>query len=79
MVSRLKGVAQVILCPGVGPEALLQELKPDLYIRNDEYQDQSKPEYKLCRSLGIKVVFTRTVPPHTSELIERIRKYEPRT
>lgn len=74
LISRIKGVAQAILCRAPGPEELLQIFHPDLYIRNDEYQDQSKPEYVLCRELGIKVTFTRTVPPHTSELIARIKE-----
>ncbi len=72
MVEALGCVDEVALCDAPGPQPLLQKFKPYIYVRNDEYQDQTKPEYALCQKLGIKLGFTRTVPPHTSELIERI-------
>ena len=71
-VSMVKGVDEVVLCEARGPWNLLRAYKPDLYIRKDEYEKQEAPEYKVCKELGIKCVFTKTVPPHTKELVQRI-------
>lgn len=71
-VSSLKCVDSVVLCEAPGPDELLRKLQPSIYVRNDEYIDQIKPEYEVCKELGIAVGFTRTVPPHTSEIIARI-------
>lgn len=77
-VSSLRCVDEVVLCNGAGPLDLLQKHKPYIYVRNDEYLEQDKPEYAICKELGIKVGFTRTVPPHTSAIVERILKRESR-
>lgn len=73
-VSSLRCVDEVILCNEPGPGYLLRTIKPYIYVRNDEYMYQNKPEYVDCRALGIKVGFTKTVPPHTTNLIERIKR-----
>lgn len=77
-VAALRCVDEVVLCNGVGPIQILHNRKPFIYVRNDEYLEQDKPEYRVCRELGIKVGFTKTMPPHTTSLVERIRKREPR-
>ena len=71
-VSMVKGVDEVVLCDEFGPWDLLRTLKPDIYIRKDEYQAQTAPEYKVAAELGIKCLFTKTTPPHTAELVQRI-------
>ena len=73
MLASLKAVDCVILCQAEGPQEVLRTWKPDIYARNDEYKDRSKPEYELCKELGIRVAFTVTHPPHTSDLIARIK------
>ena len=71
-VSMVKGVDEVVLCEEFGPWGLLQTIKPDFYIRKDEYDRQEPPEYEVTRELGIKCLFTKTVPPHTKEIVQRI-------
>ena len=71
-VSMVKGVDEVVLCEARGPWDLMKKLKPDLYIRKDEYATQEKPEYEVAKNLGILCLFTKTVPPHTKELVNRI-------
>ena len=71
-VSMVKGVDEVILCEDFGPWNLLKTLKPDLYIRKDEYENKVAPEYAVARELVIECLFTKTVPPHTKELVQRI-------
>ena len=71
-VSMVKGVDEVVLCEDYGPDSLLQKIKPDFYIRKDEYANRSAAEYKVAFQLGIHCLFTTTVPPHTKELVNRI-------
>ena len=51
---------------------MLKTLKPDIYIRKDEYAKKEAPEYKVAEALGIECLFTKTVPPHTAEIVRRI-------
>ena len=74
MVGALRCVDRVILCEAEGPSHLLGLLQPYIYVRNDEYIKQDKPEYAFARNLGIRVGFTRTMAPHTTDLLERIRR-----
>lgn len=71
-VSMVKGVDEVVLCEDYGPWDLLRKIKPDIYIRKDEYAAQTQPEYAVAKELGIKCLFTKTVPPHTKEIVQRI-------
>ena len=71
-VSMVKGVYEVVLLNEAGPWALMRRLRPDCYIRKDEYSDQTRPEYATARELGIECLFTKTIPPHATEIINRI-------
>ena len=71
-VSMVKGVDEVVLCDAEGPWNLLRTIRPNIYIRKDEYLKQEAPEYAVAKELGIKCLFTKTVPPHTKELVQRI-------
>ena len=71
-VSMVKGVDEVVLCEDFGPWDLLRTIKPTIYIRKDEYARQEVPEYAVARELGIKCLFTKTVPPHAAEIVRRI-------
>lgn len=71
-VSMVKGVADVVLCDEAGPWNVLRKLRPDIYVRKDEYMARKQPEYAVAEELGITCEFTKTVPPHAKELIQRI-------
>ena len=73
MLAALKCVDVALLCGGPGPEKLLRLLMPDLYIRGNEYAAQDKPEYALCQQLGINFGFIHSIPPHTSDIIAKIK------
>ena len=75
-VSMVKGVDEVVLCENFGPWDLLITLKPDLYIRKDEYIKQEQKEYLIASELGIQCLFTKTVPPHTKEIVQRIWSFK---
>jgi len=72
ILQALSCVEDVLLCMAPGPEGLLRAVRPAFYVRNDEYLNQDRPEYKICRELGILIGFTHTYPPHTSDIIRRI-------
>ena len=40
-VSMVKGVDEVVLLNEPGPWELLKRLRPDIYIRKDEYSDET--------------------------------------
>lgn len=71
-VSMVKGVAEVVLCDEAGPWNLLRKLRPAIYVRKDEYSGKEQPEYAVAAELGIACEFTKTVPPHAREIIQRI-------
>ena len=48
-VSRVKGVDEVMLCNDLGPGYLLRTMRPDLYSRKDEYEEQIPPEYAIAK------------------------------
>jgi len=75
-VSMVKGVDEVILCDDYGPWNLLRSLKPDIYIRKDEYMKKEAPEYSVANELGIVCLFTKTVLPHTKDIVQRIWKFK---
>ena len=61
-----------MLCDDFGPSEMLRSIRPDIYIRKDEYSEQTEPEYAVAKELGIQCLFTKTVPPHATEIINRI-------
>lgn len=74
LLQALCMVDGAMLCGGPGPEKLLKLLRPAIYVRGSEYVSQDKPEYALCKELGIEVGFTRPLEIHTSAIIKRIRE-----
>ena len=72
-VSSLRCVDEVVRCNEPGPGYLIRTIKPYIYARSDESLPRNKPEYHDCKLLGIRVGFTKTVPPHTSDIIAKIR------
>lgn len=75
-VASVKGVDEVVICEAPGPWDLLRTIKPDIYIRKDEYAKQEAPEYAVAKELGIECLFTKTVPPHTKEIVQRIWSFK---
>ena len=73
MLRAIRYVDAVHLCKGAGPEDLIEEWLPDVYVRPDQYEAQDRPEYALVKKLGIQVAFTKPLPIHTSDLIARIK------
>lgn len=72
LLHSIKWVDEVILCNASGPQKILADLMPDVYVRGADYQDKEMPESALLANLRIPVRYTTSCPPRTSEIIERI-------
>ena len=73
MVKAIRYVDRVFICEAIGPQELITSLRPDYYVRSNEYSDRSKPEFAVCKQLGIECFFTIPIPPHTADLIQKIK------
>jgi rfaE bifunctional protein nucleotidyltransferase chain/domain len=73
LLRSLRCVDRVIQCEAPGPEAIIERLCPDIYVRGADYLGKEMPESSLLNRLGIPICYTHSIPPRTSEVIERIR------
>ena len=73
LVWALRCVSDVVLCDAPGPERIIEDVKPDIYVRGSDYEGKEMPESDLLRRLGIPVQYTRSVPPRTGDIIARVR------
>ena len=78
LLKALRCVDKVLLCNAPGPESLIRKLEPDLYVRGSDYRGKTMPESALLKRLGIKVRYTKSVPPRTSEVMTAIVNSEER-
>lgn len=76
LLAALKDVDEVRLCDAPGPELVIAELKPDVYVRGPDYVGKRMPEEKTLRELGIPVRYTKSSFARTTEIIERIWRYK---
>ena len=78
MLLSVKHVDRVILCGGLGPQAVIASLKPDLYVRGFEYESDRRPEVELLERLGIPIRYTKKLDyPRTTEILNRIWQAAP--
>ena len=73
MLKALRCVSNAILCDGPGPEVVIERIRPDVYVRGEDYVGKTMPESALLAEMGIHVRYTKSVPPRTSEIIERVQ------
>ncbi len=72
LVAAVRYVDQAILCNASGPQEIIKEIRPDIYIRGDDYKGKEMPESQLLRDLGIEVIYTESLPIHTGDIIKRL-------
>lgn len=68
----IRFVDDVILCQAPGPEKIIAELKPDVYVRGVDYVGRTMPESALLAELGIEIRYTPSSFPRTTDRIEQI-------
>lgn len=74
LVSSIKCVNTALLCTAPGPEEIIAQLKPNVYVRGSDYEGKEMPESKLLREMGISVKYTQSIPPRTGDIIREMGK-----
>ena len=69
----LKAVDHVILFGEETAEALIAEIKPDIYVKGGDYTLETLPEAKIVQSYGGRVELVNLVAGHsTTNIVEKI-------
>ena len=75
VVGALKAVDYVVLFGEQTAEAVIAEVKPDVYVKGGDYTLDTLPEAKIVQSYGGKVVFIDMVEGRsTTNIINKIKK-----
>ena len=72
LLSALKCVDSVVLCGASGPEKVIEQLMPDVYVRGHDYIGKRMPESDLLENLNIPVRYTDKSLMHSTEIIRKI-------
>ena len=73
LLRAMKGIVDLaLLCGAPGPEFVILEVRPNLYVRGSEYRGKTMPEDDVLRDLGVEVRYTESVPPTTTQILQRI-------
>lgn len=74
LVSGLKPVDHVIIFNETTVAQLLEDIKPNVYVKGGDYTIETLPEQEIINKLGIKVKFIPLVAGiSTTELVKRIQ------
>ena len=75
VVGALQAVDYVVLFGEQTAEAVIAEVKPDIYVKGGDYTLETLPEAKIVQSYGGKVAFIDMVEGHsTTNIINKIKK-----
>ena len=75
VVGALKSVDYVVLFGEQTAEAVIAEVKPDIYVKGGDYTLDTLPEAKIVQSYGGKVAFIDMVEGRsTTNIINKIKK-----
>ena len=75
VVGALKAVDYVVLFCEQTAEAVIAEVKPDVYVKGGDYTLDTLPEAKIVQSYGGKVAFIDMVEGRsTTNIINKIKK-----
>ena len=72
LLHALKCVDEVLLCNAPGPETIINDLRPAVYVRGSDYVGKEMPEGALLKRLGIPIRYTTSPHPRTSDIITRV-------
>ena len=72
LLKALRCVDCVVLCAALGPEKIIRQYEPDIYVRGPDYKGKKMPESALLEQLGIHVRYTKPPTTSTSDIITRI-------
>ena len=72
LLSALRCVDEVLLCNAPGPEKIIADIRPDVYVRGPDYIGRRMPESDILEQLGIPIRFTPSSFRRTTETIGEI-------
>lgn len=72
LLSAIRYVDEVWLCDAPGPEQIISDLRPDVYVRGPDYVGKKMPEQEILEKMGIPVRYTASSFPRATDIIERI-------
>jgi rfaE bifunctional protein nucleotidyltransferase chain/domain len=74
LLAALRPVTVCIVFEEDTADAIINALRPDVYVKGGDYRDKPLPERALVESYGGQVVLIDYLPGHsTSELIRRVK------
>ena len=74
MLASLSCVDLVTIFPEKTAENFLEIVKPDIYVKSDEYDLDNIPESRVIKKLGGKLVKVPTIPGYsTTSIIEKLK------
>ncbi|HEX8966277.1 MAG TPA: adenylyltransferase/cytidyltransferase family protein [Chloroflexota bacterium] len=74
LVASLEPVDYVVIFAESTADALLRELRPDVYVKGADYSEASLPEAATVRQLGARLEFVPLVPDHSTSRLARARR-----
>lgn len=77
LVASLEPVDYVVIFVESTADALLRELRPDVYVKGADYSEASLPEAATVRQLGARLEFVPLVPDHSTSRLARARARRP--
>lgn len=73
LLTHLRWVDCVVIFPDLTADALLERIRPDVYVKGGDYDLESLPEVHVARAVGAEVRFVPLVPGRsTTNLLRRI-------
>lgn len=72
LLNSIRYVDRVMLCEAPGPEAIIEQLRPTIYVRGVDYIGKRTPEEDLLEKLGIQIGYTKSVYERRTSIIKRI-------
>lgn len=80
IISSLYCVDYAIIFDEDTPIKLIQELKPDIYVKGGDYKAEDLPEFEIVRSYGGKIhILSYTYGKSTTKIIKQIKSYRRET
>lgn len=77
-IAALSCVDYIVLCRDFGPWKILEEVKPDIYVKGEDSKYQLKDlnsglnkDKKIVESCGGVLYFTKSLPIHSTSIFEK--------
>lgn len=76
LLAAVRYVDEVVLCDAPGPEIVIANLLPDVYVRGPDYMARPMPEDVVLWERRIHIRYTKSSYRRTTEIIESIQRHK---